>query len=66
MFGNDQMEHSLTQSYVQQLGHMREYAVDVGFALEGSQSQVCPKFAHKEILDLTFSSKQALNNTVSR
>jgi hypothetical protein len=45
---------------------MTGYAIDVGFALEGSQSQVCPKFPHKEILGLTFSSKQARINRISK
>jgi hypothetical protein len=36
------------------------------FALEGSQSRVRPKFAHKETPNLAFSSKQALDNTISR
>jgi hypothetical protein len=42
------------------------FAIDVGFALEGSQLRVCPKFAHKEIPNLTFFCKQALDNTISR
>jgi hypothetical protein len=52
MFGNDRMEHSLIQSYVQQTSHLIEY---VGFSSDGSQSQVPPKFAQKDIPNLTFS-----------
>jgi hypothetical protein len=66
MFGNDRAEHSLIQSYVQQASHLTEYAIDVGFSSEDSLLRVHPKFAHKDIPDLTFSIKQALNNTISR
>jgi hypothetical protein len=66
MFGNDRAEHSLIQSYVRRASHLTEYAIDVGFASEDSPLRVRPKFAHKDIPDLTFSSKQALNNTISR
>jgi hypothetical protein len=66
MFGNDRAEHSHIQTYVRRASHLIEYAVDVGFASESSQLCVFPKLAHKDIPDLTFSSKQALNNTTSR
>jgi hypothetical protein len=66
MFGNDRAEHSLVLSYVQRASHLTEYAIDVGFSSEDSLLRVCPKFAHKDIPDVTLSSKQALNNTISR
>jgi hypothetical protein len=54
------------QPYVRQASHLIKYAMDVGFALEGSPLRVLPKFTHKDIPDLTFSTKQALNNMISR
>jgi hypothetical protein len=66
MFGNDRAEHFFIQSYVQRTSHLTEYAIYVGFSLEDSLLRVRPKFAHKDIPDLTFSSKQALDNTITR
>jgi hypothetical protein len=54
MFGNDRAEHSLIQSYVRRATHLTEYAIDVWLSLEDSPLRVCPKFAHKDIPDLTF------------
>jgi hypothetical protein len=59
------VEHSLIQSYVQRASHLTENAIDVGFSSEDSLLRVRPNFAHKDIPDVTLSSKQALNNTIS-
>ena len=40
--------------------HVTDDNIDVEFALDGLDIQVHPKFAHQEIMDLTFPNKQAL------
>ncbi len=45
--------------------HLSEYAIDIRFAPESSHLRVLPEFAHQDFPDLTKSSKQALEKSIS-